>query len=95
MAQGNARPNIVWIVVEDMPCHFSFQGEKMIATPNVDRLAAEDDVFDRAYINLWPNRLIDDAAKSESERLTWTYNPTKSRMNYCLPDLSSRLYRAS
>ena len=50
MAQGGTRPNIVWIVAEDMSCHFSYQGEKTIATPNVDRLAAEGDVFDRAYI---------------------------------------------
>ena len=49
-AQNNVRPNIVWIVVEDMSCHFSYQGETTISTPNVDRLAAEGVVFDRAYI---------------------------------------------
>ena len=44
------RPNIVWIVAEDMSCHFGYQGEKTIATPNVDRLAREGTVFDAAYV---------------------------------------------
>jgi len=48
--QRASRPNIVWIVVEDMSCHFSYQGESTISTPNVDRLAAEGVSFDRAYI---------------------------------------------
>jgi len=49
-AERDARPNIVWIVVEDMSRHFSFEGEAAIETPHVDRLAAEGTVFDRAYI---------------------------------------------
>ncbi len=48
--QNAARPNIVWIVAEDMSCHFSHQGETTISTPNIDRLAAEGAVFERAYI---------------------------------------------
>ena len=44
------RPNIVWIVVEDMSCHFNFQGEKTIETPHEDRLAREGTVFDAAYV---------------------------------------------
>lgn len=48
--QDTARPSIVWIVAEDMSCHFSYQGETTISTPNVDRLAAEGVVFDRAFI---------------------------------------------
>ncbi|MEO1528094.1 MAG: sulfatase [Planctomycetota bacterium] len=43
------RPNIVWIVVDDMSCHFAFQGERLVETPNVDRLASEGIVFSRAY----------------------------------------------
>lgn len=45
-----AQPNIVWIVVEDMSCHFGFQGEACVKTPNVDRLAREGIVFNNAYI---------------------------------------------
>ena len=49
-AMAQDRPNIVWIVVEDMSCHFSYEGESTIKTPNVDRLAREGVVFDAAYI---------------------------------------------
>lgn len=49
-AAQDDRPNIVWIVVEDMSCHFGYQGETTIRTPNVDRLAREGVVFDSAYI---------------------------------------------
>ncbi len=46
---ANAKPNIVWIVVDDMSCHFGYQGEKLVKTPNVDRLAREGVVFSNAY----------------------------------------------
>jgi arylsulfatase A-like enzyme len=49
-ANDPARPNIVWIVVEDMSAHFSCYGETTIRTPNVDRLAAEGVKFDRAFV---------------------------------------------
>ena len=44
------RPNILWIVVEDMSSHFGYQGEKLVNTPNVDRLAKEGIVFRNAYV---------------------------------------------
>ena len=43
------RPNIVWIVVDDMSSHFGYQGEPLVETPNVDRLAKEGVVFANAY----------------------------------------------
>ena len=43
------RPNIVWIVVDDMSSHFGYQGEKLVNTPHVDRLAREGVVFKNAY----------------------------------------------
>ncbi|MGY8696518.1 MAG: sulfatase-like hydrolase/transferase, partial [Verrucomicrobiia bacterium] len=43
------RPNILWIVVDDMSANFSCYGEKTIQTPHVDRLAAEGVRFSRAY----------------------------------------------
>jgi len=49
-AGAQERPNIVWIVVEDMSCHFGYQGETAVKTPNVDRLAREGAVFDAAYV---------------------------------------------
>ena len=42
-------PNIVWIVVDDMSCHFSYQGEKRVHTPNVYRLTREGITFTKAY----------------------------------------------
>lgn len=43
------RPNILWIVVDDMSPHFGCYGEKRIATPHVDRLAREGTRFSRAF----------------------------------------------
>lgn len=43
------RPNIVWIVVDDMSANFSCYGEKTIETPHVDHLASEGVRFTRAY----------------------------------------------
>lgn len=43
------RPNILWIVVDDMSANFSCFGEKTIQTPHVDRLAEEGVRFSRAY----------------------------------------------
>ena len=44
------RPNIVWIVVEDMSLPFGWYGEKDIQTPNVDALAGAGLRFDRAFV---------------------------------------------
>lgn len=43
------RPNILWIVIDDMSANFSCYGEKTIATPHVDKLAKEGVRFSRAY----------------------------------------------
>lgn len=47
---GPARPNIVWILVDDMSPNFSCYGETAIRTPNVDRLATEGVRFTRAFV---------------------------------------------
>jgi arylsulfatase A-like enzyme len=44
------RPNIVWVVVEDMSAHFGCYGETTIKTPNVDRLAANGVLFRNAFV---------------------------------------------
>lgn len=49
-AFGDDRPNIVWIIVEDMSTPFGCYGEKDITTPNVDRLAADGVRFTRAFV---------------------------------------------
>jgi arylsulfatase A-like enzyme len=48
--RADDRPNIVWIIVEDMSAHFSCYGETTIRTPNVDRMAAEGVRFDKAFV---------------------------------------------
>ena len=35
------RPNILWLVIDDMGLEFSCYGEELIETPNIDRLARE------------------------------------------------------
>jgi len=51
--QANAadtRPNILWILVDDMSANFSCYGETTIRTPNVDALAAQGTRFSRAFV---------------------------------------------
>jgi len=49
-APSAGRPNIVWIIPDDMSAHFSCYGETAIDTPNVDRLAANGVKFTNAYV---------------------------------------------
>ena len=49
-AEPAPRPNIVWIIVDDMSANFSCYGEKRISTPHVDRLAKEGVQFARAFV---------------------------------------------
>ncbi len=44
------RPNIVWVIVEDMSPDFSCYGQTDITTPNVDRLAREGVRFTKAFV---------------------------------------------
>lgn len=47
---ADPRPNILWFIVDDMSANFSCYGEKLIETPNVDRLAREGTRFSRAFV---------------------------------------------
>ncbi|MDE0825686.1 MAG: sulfatase-like hydrolase/transferase [Akkermansiaceae bacterium] len=47
---ADTRPNIVWIIPDDMSAHFSCYGETAIETPNVDKLAARGLKFTNAYV---------------------------------------------
>ena len=44
------RPNIVWIIPDDMSANFSCYGETAIKTPHVDRMAASGVKFTNAYV---------------------------------------------
>ncbi len=44
------KPNIIWLIAEDMSPHFGCYGEKTIQTPNVDKLAAGGLLFENAFV---------------------------------------------
>lgn len=44
------RPNIVWVIVEDMSAHFGCYGETSVKTPHVDQLAADGVLFRNAFV---------------------------------------------
>ncbi len=46
----SSRPNILWIIVDDMSANFSSYGETLIETPHVDRLASNGVRFSNAYV---------------------------------------------
>ena len=48
---AKGRPNIIWIIVEDMSCDFGYQGQPLVHTPHVDRLAKEGVPFSNAYVS--------------------------------------------
>jgi len=44
------RPNILWLVIDDMGLEFSCYGEDLIETPHIDRLAREGTRFTNAFL---------------------------------------------
>ncbi|MBA4017035.1 MAG: sulfatase [Pirellula sp.] len=48
-AKAPTKPNIVWIIVDDMSANLSCYGEKLIETPNVDRMARQGTRFAKAF----------------------------------------------
>src|ERR1043165_3607335 len=48
-AENSSRPNIVWIVGEDMGPELGCYGDTNAVTPNLDRLAREGARFTRAF----------------------------------------------
>ena len=47
---AHRRPNILWLVIDDMGADFSCYGEKLIETPHIDRLAREGTRFTNAFL---------------------------------------------
>ncbi|MGI9497194.1 MAG: sulfatase-like hydrolase/transferase, partial [Mariniblastus sp.] len=45
------RPNILFIHMEDMGVQIPSYGDYTVATPNLDKLAAEGVVFERAHVS--------------------------------------------
>jgi arylsulfatase A-like enzyme len=49
VAQQQARPNILWILMEDVGPEMACYGEPLVQTPNIDRLAREGVRFTNAH----------------------------------------------
>lgn len=49
-AHSDDRPNIVWIIPDDMSAHFGCYGEDALDTPHVDRLAKRGVKFTNAHV---------------------------------------------
>jgi arylsulfatase A-like enzyme len=49
LAQGQARPNILWILAEDIGPQLSCYGEALVQTPNLDRLASQGARYSHAF----------------------------------------------
>jgi arylsulfatase A-like enzyme len=47
---SSAKPNILWIVMDDVGVEMPCYGEKIIQTPNIDRMAREGTKFTRAFL---------------------------------------------
>ncbi len=48
-AEGPERPNVLWIIAEDLSPDLGCYGTQAVSTPNVDRLASEGVRFTRAF----------------------------------------------
>ncbi len=48
-AADESRPNVVWLVAEDMSAWLPCYGDPTVATPNIDRLAHEGVRYDNAF----------------------------------------------
>ncbi len=46
---AESRPNILWIMVDDMSANMACYGETLVPTPHIDRLAREGTKFSRAF----------------------------------------------
>lgn len=70
------KPNIVWIVVEDMSEHWSCYGETTIQTPNIDKLAKEGELFGNAFVT------SPVCSPARSAMLTGMYQTTSGAHNH-------------
>ena len=48
-AQSTQKPNVIWITVEDISPLLSAYGDSTAKTPNIDKLASDGILFNRAY----------------------------------------------
>jgi arylsulfatase A-like enzyme len=75
------KPNIVWIMADDLGSPLSFTGTKGVSTPNIDRVASEGMFFSRYYAT------SPTCAPSRTAIVTGRY-PTElnAQHHHCEPD---------
>ncbi len=49
VAAQNTKPNIIWILTEDMSPEMGCYGDKLVQTPNLDKLASEGVRYTNAF----------------------------------------------
>ncbi len=49
VGQGKSRPNIIWVIAEDMSQDLGYYGNSIVKTPHLDKLAKEGMRFDNVY----------------------------------------------
>ena len=47
--ENKDRPNIIWVVLEDISLDLSIYGNELVKTPNLDRIAKQGTVYTNAY----------------------------------------------
>jgi iduronate 2-sulfatase len=50
-AQKSMKPNVLFIIVDDLRPELGFYGSKRVISPNIDKLASESNLFKNAYCN--------------------------------------------
>ena len=69
------KPNIVWLVCEDQSLFFSFYGDSLAKTPNLNKLAKESTIYDNFFL------LYLSCAPSRSSIITGMYPTTIGTQN--------------
>ena len=73
---SQVKPNILWIVMDDVGAELPCYGEKKIQTPNIDRLVREGTRFDRAFLT------TSICSPSRSAMITGMYQTTIGANNH-------------
>ena len=50
-ASGQEKPNVLFVIVDDLNCRIACYGDPVAKTPHLDRLAGRGVLFERAYCN--------------------------------------------
>lgn len=51
MTIGESKPNVLFIMTDDLNCDLGSYGHPIVKTPNIDRLASQGVLFENAYCN--------------------------------------------